>query len=173
MVQEKLAEALRQIVGDRWTGVELKVGGTRRRWDMGFTHEHKRVVVEFDGDEHYRHTMKIKVDREKDAAALAEGLRVVRVPYWVQLDRPTFRHLFGFDADIETDFPHGFITTKVFPASFCELGVDRFKRELSAMPPGTQAAVVASLRDRAREHGAEYVVPTALLDLLHEGPLNA
>ena len=31
--------------------------------------------------------------------------------------------------------PHGFITTKLFPASFCELGVGRFQAELfSGLP---------------------------------------
>jgi len=70
------------------------------------------------------------------------------------------------DAEIIQDFPHGFIKTKVFPASFCELGVDRFRQELDGLPEGVRAAVVMSLRDRAQEHGREYVVPRSLVDLL-------
>ena len=60
-------------------------------------------------------------------------MRVVRVPYWVQLDRTTLGHYFGLSAEIEQRFPHGFITTKLFPASYCELGVERFRRELEAL----------------------------------------
>ena len=38
-----------------------------------------RVAVEFDGDEHYRHTLKIKADIEKDEAA-SERLQGCTVP---------------------------------------------------------------------------------------------
>ena len=84
LTEQKLAAALKQIVGERWGGLELKVSGTRRRWDMGFTDGEQRVVVEYDGDEHYRNTIKIKADEEKDTIAHDEGIRVVRIPYWVQ-----------------------------------------------------------------------------------------
>jgi hypothetical protein len=75
----------------------------------------------FDGDEHYRNTLKIKNDREKDEMARCGGYRVVRIPYWVQLTSETLKHYFHLEAEIIQDFPHGFISTKVFPASFCEL----------------------------------------------------
>lgn len=123
LTEIKLAVAMKEIVGDdQWLGTELCVNSTRRRWDMGFLRDGKRTVVEFDGDSHYRDTIVIRSDNEKDAVASSEGTTVVRIPYWVQLSSTTFRHFFGFDADIEQDFQHGFITTKVFPASFCELG---------------------------------------------------
>ncbi len=133
---------------------------------MGFSDGERRVVVEFDGDEHYRNTMKIKADREKDAIAAREHVQVVRIPYWVQLGRVTFPHFFGFDAEIDQDFPHGFITTKVFPASYCELGLERFTRELNGLPGQVRDAVVKSLRERAVEHGLEYVLPSSLVGLL-------
>ena len=87
------------------------------------------TVVEYDGDEHYRHSIKIKGDRVKDETARSLGLRVVRFPYWIQLDSNTLKHFFGLDANVEQSFPHGFITTKLFPASFCELGIERFRAE--------------------------------------------
>lgn len=162
LTEARLAAALRQIVGDRWSGVELKIAGSKRRWDMGFHEAGRRVVVEYDGDEHYRNTLKIKADREKDALAVASGLTVVRIPYWVQLDRVTVRHYFGFDAEISQSFPHGFISTKLFPASFCELGLARFECELSSLPTVVREAVVRSLTDRIAEYGREWVVPAAM-----------
>ena len=54
----------------------------------------------------------------------------MRFPYWVQLDNFTLKHYFDLDAKIEQSFPHGFITTKLFPASFCELGIKRFRAEI-------------------------------------------
>ncbi|HRI18477.1 MAG TPA: hypothetical protein PL196_08155, partial [Burkholderiaceae bacterium] len=125
-----------------------------------------KVAVEFDGDEHYRHSLKIKVDREKDGYARDDGYRVVRMPYWVQLTTETLKYYFDLDANIVQNFPHGFITTKVFPASYCEMGIDRFRRELDALPVATRSAVVSSLRDRAEEHGIEFVLPAGLRSLI-------
>jgi hypothetical protein len=122
--------------------------------------------VEYDGDEHYRNSLKVKADREKDRLAREAGMGLVRVPYWVQLDGLTLRHYFGLLAEVRQDFPHGFITTKLFPASFCELGVERFRQELEGLPVAVREAVVLSLRERAREHGLEYVLPSALRGLI-------
>jgi hypothetical protein len=166
LTETKLAGALKQVMGSGWGGSQLLVEGTRKRWDMWFIADGHKVVVEFDGDEHYRSTLKIKTDREKDAIAAAHGIRVVRIPYWVQLDGVTFRHFFGFDAEVERDFPHGFIVTKTFPASFCEMGLVRFEDELGRLPEDVRAEVVKSLRDRAAEHGIEYVLPSRLKGLV-------
>jgi hypothetical protein len=124
------------------------------------------VAVEFDGGEHYRHALKIMADREKDELARNGGYRVVRVPYWVQLTTETLCYYFEIDAEIIQNFPHGFIATRFFPASYCELGIARFKRELDALPLAVRNAVVTSLRHRAMEFVTEYVVPNALAHLL-------
>lgn len=169
LTQRKLSAALQQIVGDAWAGDEINVPGSRRRWDMAYRAEDTIVVVEYDGDEHYRNSMRIKVDWEKDEAAAAAGYRAVRFPYWVQLDDMTLRHYFGLSAVIEQDFPHGFITTKLFPASFCELGIERFRSELDHLPAKLRDEVIRSLRDRADKHGVEFVMPSGLRSLLANG----
>ena len=86
LTQRKLADALQQIVGDAWAGNEIQIPNSRRRWDMAYRDNETIVVVEYDGDEHYRNSIRIKVDCEKDAVASAAGYRTVRIPYWVQLD---------------------------------------------------------------------------------------
>jgi hypothetical protein len=166
LTEPKLAAALHEILGSRWGGSQFQLPDSRRRWDMWFTDDGGRVVVEYDGDEHYRNTLKVKTDKEKDAAAEAHGLRIVRIPYWVQMDTLTLKHYLGLDAAIEQDFPHGFITTKIFPASFCELGIERFRHELTALPEPVRAAVIQSLRDRVQDHGAEYVLPSGMRSLV-------
>lgn len=167
LIQKKLEDALRQIVGENaWRGSELKVPSSRRRWDMAYETNGQTTVVEFDGDAHYWNSLKIKVDAEKDVVAEELGYRVVRIPYWVQLTSETLVYYFGLEKAIKQDFPHGFIATKIFPASYSELGVERFSRELEGLPNEPRKAVVRSLRDRAEEHGAQYVVPTSLRCLL-------
>jgi very-short-patch-repair endonuclease len=168
LVQEKLESALAQVVGDTaWHGKEVQVlSGRRQRWDMVYTGPSGRVAVEFDGDEHYRNTLKIKNDWDKDGIARRGGYRVVRIPYWVQLTSETLKHYFDLNAEIIQDFPHGFICTKIFPASFCELGVERFRAEIESLPRTVRTAVISSLRDRVEEYGLKYVVPEKLVNLL-------
>ena len=167
LVQAKLAQALTLLVGeDHWLGEEVLVEGTKNRWDMVYEMNGARVAVEFDGDEHYRHSLKIKADRKKDQVAREYGYRVVRFPYWLQLTSATLRHYFALDAEVIQDFPHGFITTRFFPASFCELGLERFQREFESLPKDVCSAVVQSLKERVIEHGQEYVIPSTLAGIL-------
>ena len=168
LTQEKLQDALQQIVADSWLGHEVTVPGSRQRWDMALRVRRGVVVVEYDGDEHYRNTLRMKSDRDKDAVAAEHGFQVVRFPYWVQLTSETLTHFFGLTAEVEQDFPHGFITTRIFPASYCEMGVRRFQSELDALPRGVKRDVVLSLNSQITKHGVEYVLPTSLRFLADE-----
>jgi hypothetical protein len=169
LTQSKLESALRELVGNDWIGRELPVQGSRKRWDMAFRTARETVVIEYDGDEHYRSALKIKADLAKDADAERLGFRVVRIPFWVQLDTATVHHYFGLDAEVHSAFPHGFVTTPHLPASFCELGVRRFEREFDALPEGVREAVLRSLQEQSRKHGAEYALPSTLRGLLRRG----
>ena len=167
LTQQKLSSVLKQITGTSWVGDELKVPGSRQRWDMAFKVKSTICIVEYDGDEHYRNTIKIKSDINKDRVAKDNGFLVVRFPYWIQLNNQTLSHFFNLPGNLVQDFPHGFITTKIFPASFCELGVERFVRELMEIPNFVKKDVINSLRDRSDEHGIEYVMPSTLRYLLN------
>lgn len=59
-----------------------------------------------------------------------------------------------------------FIATKIFPASYCELGIERFRDELERLPAKVSDAVCASLWARVEEHGLEYVLPTSRANLI-------
>lgn len=167
LLQAKLEKALKEIVGDKaWRGSEVRLPTGRRRWDMSYELDGTIYVVEFDGDAHYRDSLKIKIDNEKDAVAREHSIRVIRFPYWVQLTSETLAHYFGLVATISQDFPHGFISTKVFPASFCELGIERFRHEMASLPAQVKDSVIASLNHRSTEHGVDYVLPKSLQNWL-------
>ncbi len=168
LLQHSLETALHAVVGpENWLGREITVPNTRMRWDMGFKRKDGQVViVEYDGDTHYCDPFKIKTDAVKDAAAGALGYAVVRMPFWVQLTTVTLKHFFGLDAIVETEFPHGFITTRFFPSRFCGLGIARFRRELDALPEQVRADVITSLRERSKEHGVDCILPPSLVSLV-------
>jgi very-short-patch-repair endonuclease len=166
LTESKLAAAIQQFEGVEWIGTQYMLRESRFRWDVAFQQNGSQVLVEFDGDAHYRDSLKIKVDQTKDSLALKQGCKVVRVPYWVQLNRSTAQHYFGISAEIIQNFQHGFITTKLFPASWCAVGIERFKCELQKLPEEVKEAVINSLRDRIQDHGIEYVLPTSLRNLV-------
>lgn len=165
--QAKLEAALRQIVGESaWRGREVRaeprrLSGTWSLSGVGRSSRSNSTAMSTTGT-----ALKIKADREKDEVARASGTRVVRFPYWVQLTSETLEHYFGLEANVVQAFPHGFVTTKHFPSSFCEMGLERFARELEAVPKHVRGAVVESLRARMVEHGIEYVVPRGLRHLV-------
>jgi hypothetical protein len=105
-----------------------------RRFRPDYHSEVHKLVVEFDGDQHYRSARVILADVERDAFFTENGFRVIRIPYFVQLSRVVIAHLFRDIAYTTSDFlnfPHGFIaSTVVMPADFCELGIARFEDDL-------------------------------------------
>lgn len=106
----------------------------KRRFRPDYRSERHRLVVEFDGDQHYQRAAHVIQDAERDAVIAEAGYRVIRIPYFIQLTQETIRLLFGdliADQSPFKDFPHGFIAdTVVYPADFCELGIDRFLSDL-------------------------------------------
>jgi hypothetical protein len=111
------------------------VPGIRRRFRPDYRSERHRLIVEFDGDQHYRSAKHVIEDAMRDQILTDAGYRVLRIPYFVQMTEPVIGGLFGdlvADRRPFKDFPHGFIAdTVVFPADFCELGVERFLADLS------------------------------------------
>lgn len=166
LTEQSLAAALYSLSGSRWHGTQVQLPGSRYKWDAAYKAGRKLVLVDYDGDGHYRDALRVKYDALKDREARAAGHKVVRIPYWVQLDDVTLAHYFALRGHIDQTFKHGFITTQFFPASFCELGIERFRRELKSLPRPVFEAVVSSLKEKAKKHGAKYVVPKALEGLL-------
>ena len=90
------------------------------------------------------------------------GYKVIRIPYWIQLDSVIMKQYFGIDVENKTEYLNGFDNTNVYPASFCEKGVERFSRELKMLPNEIKYEVILSLRDKIKEYEADYVIPKSL-----------
>jgi|TARA_B100001964_G_scaffold219295_1_gene261247 hypothetical protein len=165
-IEEKsLAKILSEITQDNWIG-KVMVPNTKKSWDMGYNNNGQTQVIEYDGPYHYQKPLKIKMDNEKDEIAKQNNYNVIKFPYWIQLDTNTLKYYFNLEAEITTDFPHGFITTEHFPASFCPKGIERFEKELSDLPENIKKDVLISLRNKAEKYGKEYVVPESMFSLL-------
>jgi hypothetical protein len=93
----------------------------------------KKLVVEFDGPRHFTSPDAVYFDIQKEKLITEKKLNLIRIPYFVQLDMRVIHTEFVKYHDDKSvtfndfnDFPEGFITTKIFPAQFCEIGLKRF-----------------------------------------------
>ncbi len=117
----------------------VKGSGLKNRPD--YYSEKLSLIVEFDGPTHYTNTATILTDIKKDTAYEAIGIRVVRIPYFLQLDSYTINILFGIDNwSSETPiYPHGFIDRKaILPADFCGLGLLKYG-DMAGFPHNTMS----------------------------------
>ena len=175
-------QKLENLLADAFAGhlsvfeTEKKIDGLpNHRWDVYVEFlSGKKITVDFDGDQHYRNMFVIEHDIMKDDSAYEQEIIPIHIPYWVQLTDETAKHYFGdlFDGiHIEQDYPHGFIKSKIFPASYCALGVERFMAELHDLPEKEFVEVVTNLFDRAFDtaYAPEFVVPGAMADLFNIG----
>jgi hypothetical protein len=155
LTEVSLGQFLRQRVDANFVA-NKPVPGLARRFRPDYHSDLHKLVVEFDGDQHYRSSRVILGDVERDAFFTANGYRVIRIPYFVQLSCAVITHLFGDIAhtkDDFLDFPHGFIaSTVVMPADFCELGIARFEDDLTCFGY-IAAAILQSLREAAAARG--------------------
>lgn len=146
LTESKLGALLNEAYGEEVVP-EFAFEKSKFRYDYAIPS--KKVLVEFDGDSHYRDANVIFRDLQKEELAAKNGFRIIRIPYFVQLKGEGFQHLFGWLNPLwepSTDFPHGFITTKILPASFCAKGIQRFERELQTLPSCVAEQIVESLQ---------------------------
>ena len=140
------------------TGKVLKTRvGKRVRPD--FLSKELKLIIEIDGDNtirrgHYSIAEEVLNDQEKDECYQAMGYSVVRIPMYVQLDQEMVKHYFGLDYEKDL-YPachmHGFGHPLILlPADFCELGVDRFKKEMTQLPDSVRKEIIRTLKDRIR-----------------------
>lgn len=162
LTEDKLRKTLQKIIRlENWIGNEINVPDTRKRWDMGFNYNNNIYIVEFDGDQHFRDSLIIKSDDIKDEIAKSLNYITIRIPYFIQLTNETFKYYFNFiqkDINITQNYKHGFIDKKAkLPASFCELGKEKYNKIFESCPRNIQKEILSSLQLKAKEFGNKYV----------------
>ena len=134
--------------------------GIKNRPDHRFIKE--KVIIEFDGIQHYQNIHNIKVDRLKDEIYREMGYKIIRIPFYVQPSSETLKYYFDIEKELQLQYPHGFIIyDSKPPTNFCSLGLDRFIYEFIKFPQSVKVDIVKSLRkliDLGEEK--EYVIPS-------------
>lgn len=99
--------------------------------------ENLKLIIEFDGYRHFTDPNVFLRDRKKDKIANENDFFVIRIPYFLQLDRTVLQVEFaGFiSEEISsrlndfTSFGHGFIDEKAaLPSQYCSLGRAHYQK---------------------------------------------
>ncbi len=114
-----------------------KRGGKTYRLRPDFLCEEEKLIVEFDGLQHYTNPVNIRKDRDNQAIYEHFGYKVVRIPYFIQLTKAVVKEMFGVDVahDLASPLlPSMSIKWNNTPAFCCPAGVERMAREFLRFP---------------------------------------
>jgi len=110
------------------------------RVDYSFVlpHNNQTVFVEFNGPRHYTNTNNICRDYQIRDFCKFENIRLVEIPYFVQLNNYSIPQYFGWDVEqyledkeVITPIESGFHEKKiVLPWDFCISGLMRFEKDM-------------------------------------------
>lgn len=109
-------------------------GISRKRPD--YRSEKLKMIIEFDGLPHYIYPDVIQQDIESTKLYEANGYKVIRIPYFIQLTNEVVRTLFNVDCKIKLCplIPSFDINSRNTPAYMCNAGIKRMKTEFEKFP---------------------------------------
>ena len=188
LTEESLGEFLRVIypnydwVHDQKFRAEIESEEKTYNFRPDYCCHELRLCVEFDGPDHFTKASVIQADRNKDYTLIEKiGYKVIRVPYFIQLNTEGIKILFNKDVKIDYGFNHGFISKGVtLPADFCEQGAWKLQVFLSVIKSAEVEAsekVFYQIRESllnkinssklSAKRALLSTVPSSLLEVLH------
>lgn len=128
--------------------------------------ERLKLIIEFDGLQHYNNPVNIRDDEEKTRAYEQGGYRVVRIPYFIQLTNEAVRSLFGVTVDeplFDPAIASMAISGKNTPAFLCPAGIRRMAQEFMDHPEQYRTNLEA-----LKNEGDEFFSGAGLLEAEYE-----
>ena len=168
LTEEILLDYLKIIYpGYEWVHDKQFIKGRKVRPD--YRCEELKIIVEFDGYNHYNSTSRIISDINNTGLYESFGYKVVRIPYFVQMSSVVIKHLFNVEINIEQTFPHGFISnasSDLLPCDFNSLGIKRFEKDLERFSY-IKDDIVLSLKNKiSKLNDKRLVLPESLFYLI-------
>ena len=113
------------------------VNGTLYRSRPDYRSESLKLIIEFDGLQHYTKPDIMKKDLKTTEIYESLGYKVVRIPYFIQLTNKAVKTL--FDVDMPEELFDGTISSlgiqgRNTPAYLCPAGVKRMAEEFKRFP---------------------------------------
>jgi hypothetical protein len=121
-------------IHDKTLGVVIDGKTCRSRPD--YRSESLKLIIEFDGIQHYTKPDIIQNDVRNIATYQSLGYKVVRIPYFIQLSNAAVKTMFGVNVS-EKLFDEGFPSLGIGPGSpayLCPAGLERMAQDFKKFP---------------------------------------
>jgi hypothetical protein len=113
------------------------IEGSNRRIRPDYRCDSLRLIIEFDGVQHYQQPDTIRKDYENQAFYESLGYKVVRIPYFIQLTNDVIKQMFGVDVSepmFDPTVPSMGKKGRNSPAYCCYAGLKRMADEFKKYP---------------------------------------
>jgi len=114
-----------------------EINGEKYRIRPDYRSEKLKMIIEFDGLQHYTKPDVIEKDIRNTKIYEAAGYKVVRIPYFIQLSKKAVKTLFDVELDKEL-FDERISSLGIkgqnTPAFLCPAGVERMANEFRKFP---------------------------------------
>lgn len=114
-----------------------KRDGKSYRIRPDFLCEELKMIIEFDGLQHYTNPENIRKDRQNQQIYESFGYRVIRIPYFIQLTQSVVKEMFGLAIPFplfDSSLPSMAVRWKNTPAYCCPAGITRMAQEFRRYP---------------------------------------
>lgn len=114
-----------------------KRGGQSYRIRPDFLCEEEKLIIEFDGLQHYTNPMNIRKDRENQAVYESFGFKVIRIPYFINLTTDVVNEMFGIIVHgnmFDPNLPSMSVKWQNTPAFCCYEGIIRMAEVFKRYP---------------------------------------
>ena len=133
----------------------------KRDYTPDFRNDDLKLIIEIDGagarySSHYCDPYECFKNSRGTKLFEQLGYKVIRIPMYIQLDAEMIKFYFG------NDYPeklyqaadcHGFLHREIaLPASFCEAGIERFKKEMDSIPSSVCNKIIETLKCRIKQY---------------------
>ena len=142
---------------DDWEHDKIIGHGLRIRPD--YRNDDLKLIVEFDGIQHYTNPLQIIKDFENTKKYEALSYKVVRIPYFIQLSKTAVKTLFGIDThDLFDDkIPSLSTKSKNTPAFLCPQGIIRMASDFLKFPEQYKSNIDALKKEDETLSGVKYL----------------
>lgn len=114
-----------------------KRDGQTYRIRPDFLCEEEKLIVEFDGLQHYTNPMNIRKDRANQAVYESFGFKVIRIPYFINLTTEVVKDMFGLNIQnnlFDANLPSMSVKWQNTPAFCCYEGILRMAKDFKRYP---------------------------------------
>jgi hypothetical protein len=135
-MEEYLKVIFPEIPTKEWIH-DKTIEGSNRRSRPDYRCESLKLIIEFDGVQHYQQPDRIRRDYENQRFYEELGYKVVRIPYFIQLSNKVVKSMFGRDIDeplFDESIPSLGVKGRNTPAYCCPEGIKRMAREFNSYP---------------------------------------